>query len=911
MLMKFFLITCIMMICSISFAQHKQIRGKVIDSSKGINLRDASIVLLSKKDSFILTDTRADNDGRFKIINIYDSEECFLFISYPLYVSYSVNIDFTNTVDSIINLQNINLIPQGKLLAEIIVNAKLGNIRIRGDTIEYSAENIRMPPNSTVEDLLKKLPGLHIDNMGNITAQGKRVKMVLIDGEEFFSIDPILVTKNLRSDMIAKVQIYEKKSDVAIFTGIEDGIKDQVINIKLKEDKNNGVFGKAEVGTGTGAEKSQYVTQLILNRFKVKRKAAIYFSSNDIGRVVLASTDKNKLGIGGNSEQYDGKGLPIATSLGFHYDTKWNKDKSIVNADIFYSATANSGQDTIFSINNLPTGTIRRSSTNAFSRSRHTQNANVTYKQNLDSSSTITIYTANIYGKNKSDQIYRAIDRNKVLNLLNQSDSRTDMVQEFRSYLLNFLWQKKFKTSGRTISISLNNSFENSEGEQKFQSFTDYFNGKPIKDSSLSLNFLKKSNNQASEFLLNVNFTERISKPVSMILSYNAGRNYKDDNNLSYPYQTNPLNQYDIEFSTVQTNTKWVQTGGITVNFDFNKTSLKLSNTAGVSIFELSEKLKIQQINRQFMVWKPTISMLYKVNNTSSINLNYRGNTSSPDFEQILPYQFNNSLLVKYYKNTDLRNSYSHKFSAEYESFKSLTRTFKGVIASYKNISNPINTNLEINESGAYYIQFVNMNDQKNSEFDIKGFYSTPLKKLKTQITIDVKANGGTNFHILNGVINKLKFGIYSLDVFGYKSETEKYEVQLGTNFSYNSNNLYQNDQTTTNNFFSISLKTSTDIFLLKRLQLHNEANYLWQEKNNIFDVAFDRLIWNLWIGGSILKSKQLTIKLICNDILNANTGFIRNTTSSFFTESRFVTIRRYFMISAAWNFTKLKQLKK
>ena len=138
------------------------------------------------------------------------------------------------------------MILKANLLKDVIVTHRSA-INIKGDTTEFAADSFKVQPNATVEDLLKKLPGIQVDKNGQITAQGEKVQKVLVDGEEFFGDDPTLVTQNLRADMVDKVQLYDKKSDQATFTGIDDGEKQKTINLKLKDNKKNGYFGKANL----------------------------------------------------------------------------------------------------------------------------------------------------------------------------------------------------------------------------------------------------------------------------------------------------------------------------------------------------------------------------------------------------------------------------------------------------------------------------------------------------------------------------------------------------------------------------------------------------------------------------------------------------------------------------------------
>ncbi len=133
-----------------------------------------------------------------------------------------------------LDLGQVAMILKSQLLAEVVVQHKLGAIRIKGDTTEYVADSFKVAPGATVEDLLKKLPGIQVDKDGKITAQGESVQKVLVDGEEFFSDDPTIATRGLTADAVDKVQTFDKKSDQAEFTGIDDGEKTKTINLKLK-----------------------------------------------------------------------------------------------------------------------------------------------------------------------------------------------------------------------------------------------------------------------------------------------------------------------------------------------------------------------------------------------------------------------------------------------------------------------------------------------------------------------------------------------------------------------------------------------------------------------------------------------------------------------------------------------------
>src|SRR5450432_2173948 len=264
------LISIQLMMITYGFSQNAVIKGAVTDTSSRENLPNAVISILRAKDSVLYTFTRSNAQGRFSLAHLA-AGKFILLVTYPRYADYVEQLTLTDS--SSITFGKIALILKAKLLEEVVIRQKISAIKIKGDTTEFTADSFHVQANATVEELLKKLPGIQVDKNGKITAQGETVQKILVDGEEFFGDDPTLVTQNLRADMIDKVQVFDKKSDQAAFTGIDDGEKTKTINLKLKDNKKNGYFGKANVGGGTNG---YHDNQVMFNDFKGKRKFAFY-----------------------------------------------------------------------------------------------------------------------------------------------------------------------------------------------------------------------------------------------------------------------------------------------------------------------------------------------------------------------------------------------------------------------------------------------------------------------------------------------------------------------------------------------------------------------------------------------------------------------------------------------------------
>jgi hypothetical protein len=252
-----FIICSLLLNTSLSFSQIK-LSGTITDGADNVKLHKATIALLNPKDSILVNFARSGENGNFLIPKL-DTGLYKLIVSYPQYADYVQDLKILEDH----NIGNIKLSKAFLLLDEVAITGKIPVV-IKGDTIEYNAGSFKVDKDAKVDDLLKVLPGITVDADGKITAQGKEVKKVLLDGEEFFGSDPTLITKNIRADMVDKVQVYEKRSDLNDRTGVDDGERTQTVNITLKEDKKKGAFGQAQSGYGS---ENYFGLKGMVNRF--------------------------------------------------------------------------------------------------------------------------------------------------------------------------------------------------------------------------------------------------------------------------------------------------------------------------------------------------------------------------------------------------------------------------------------------------------------------------------------------------------------------------------------------------------------------------------------------------------------------------------------------------------------------
>ncbi|HEU4903051.1 MAG TPA: carboxypeptidase regulatory-like domain-containing protein, partial [Flavisolibacter sp.] len=237
------------------------VKGSLQDSVSATPLEDATVSLLRLPDSTLISFTLSRNNGSFEIRNI-DAGNYLLVASFvglrTFKKQFIIGASHTEEDLGVVKLQRAD-----KALDEVVIIE--APVKVNGDTVSFKADAFKTKPNATVEDLLKKLPGVQVDRDGTVKAQGENVQKVYVDGKEFFNNDPKLATKNLTADMVDRVEVFDDMSEQAKFNGIDDGSRSKAINLKLKKDKKKGLFGKAYAGYGS---EERYDAGVTANYFK-------------------------------------------------------------------------------------------------------------------------------------------------------------------------------------------------------------------------------------------------------------------------------------------------------------------------------------------------------------------------------------------------------------------------------------------------------------------------------------------------------------------------------------------------------------------------------------------------------------------------------------------------------------------
>jgi hypothetical protein len=910
---------CCSLCTSTLFAQQSyRINGIAADTAAGFKLANATIYVLRAKDSTLVSFTYVAADGTFSIDRL-PAGNYILLMTYPNYADY-VELFALDTIHTAHHFHTIYQQSKARLLQEVIVRGKAQAIRIKGDTTEFNARSYTIQPNDKVEDLLKQLPGLQVDKNGKITANGEAVTKVLLDGEEFFGDDPTLVTRNIRADMVDKVQLYDKKSDQAAFTGIDDGVRKKTINVTLRADKNTGAFGKVEAGAGTN---SIYQTQAFYNKFKPGVKYAAYGTVATNGKVSLGAGDNNRLGASGNNVlvgdavvsmsaitddqdgfngTYNGKGLPLAHTGGVHYDGKWNAAKEMINANYKAGYLAVAGVNAIITERRLPDAAINSRTDRYFDNSAFRQKMDAVYQRTLDSSSGLKI-AADGTLKNMqtaSNHLTTTMRDGMLLNQNRQSQHSNDDAGMFNA---SALYTKKFRKAGHTFSWNGVISHVRDRAEAYLNSSIDFYGVGGVRDSTQRIDQYKTTVLNTTVLSSNMTFSTPVSKKLSLIINYGAGLNNTGANRKSFN-QSAPgkYTQLDTAFSNEYIFDQLTNQAGSIFNYKMNKWFVNFGTKISYVNFKQANVYTGNIYRRNFINWSPQVSYQYR-DAVQNVSLNYDGNRIQPGIDQVQPIRVNNDPLNIVLGNPQLQPAFINRFSFRYRSFRPLKNRSVSFAANYNFTSDAIVHNVFTDAVGRNTVQYINLRGRLPYNYMLSSVIGLTIKQADINVSIEIIVTGNRAYGYINNALSRSDANTYWASVQLQKNVQKKYSFSIvaGPNYSVNRFSLFQERNNNAAGFYG---EAGGSVYLPHRFQLISGINYTYTAASRTL-TALSSAIWNASLAKTFFEGDKLKLSLSANDLLNQRVNFTRSVTANAITQNNYTAITRYFMLSVTWDFSQ------
>jgi outer membrane receptor protein involved in Fe transport len=919
-MIKNIMITLAFCLCAATlFAQKSHsVKGLIIDKTEKNALQNATVTIISARDSMLQAFGYTLVDGSFSV-NKLDTGSYLLLVSLNNYADY-VTPFALNAQSPDHDFGTIGITLKAKLLQEVIIKGDVTAIKLKGDTTEFNAKGYIIQPNDKVEDLLRQLPGIQVDNNGRITAQGQTINKVLVDGEEFFSDDPLLVTRNIRADMVSKVQLYDKKSDQATFTGIDDGKKSKTINIVLKEDKRKGTFGKVEAGRGTN---NYYQLQAMVNRFKNDQKFSAYGTVANTGKLGLGFLDNNRLGSGNleipddgvvplptngdldaSTGVYDGRGNPLARSAGVHYDNKWAGKKQSINTNYKIGSLDVSGINTTDVLQSLPANSINTNSSQSFKNYVSRQKADVTYQLAIDTSANIKFYVDGTTKSIRNAGDFYTVNKDGNNALLNDEarSNRNEGTQEI--FNANMFLSKKFSKPRRTLSWNFVFSHNKGKTVEQLKSAINFYDNTGSVNSTQVTDQHKDVEIKNEILSSNIAYTEPLSKSFSLMFNYALGINNNDSRRETF--NQSGAGRYDIldlHFSNHYKFNQLYNQAGAIINYKSNKAVLNFGTRISMVDFKQTNVYTGDVSNRDFLNWAPQVNYQYTFSKNLSLAASYNGSNTQPTVNQIQPVTVNNTPLVLTVGNPGLKPYYTNNFSVTFRGNRPLSNAYFYISPSYSIISNTIVDDVATDAAGKTIITYRNLSGRSAYNYDLFATYGKSIKAIGLSLALTLTTAGNISYSYSNGLLNTARNHDYSGGLNLSKSKQNKYSISGNFSSNYTVSNFSLTPQVS-NNAAGFTASGNGMLYLPGKIQLSANVNYRYKAKTEILPEQRVTLL-NATLSKAFLKGNNLKVSVAGNDLLNQNVNINRTVSGNTITQSSISAIRRYFMLSISWDFTK------
>lgn len=906
----------LLLLCSFFFAdaQATKISGTVVESSDGKAVKNAVVALLSTTDTTFIEFSRTTADGDFSLKDVEAGNYIFM-VMHPVFADYVEEISINGQN---LKMPPIKMIAKSKLLEEVIIKSG-APMRIKGDTTFYTADSFNVSANANVEELLKKLPGIQVDKDGKITAMGENVSKVLVDGEEFFGDDPGMAVKNLRADAVKEVQVFDKKSDQAEFTGIDDGNTQKTINLKLKDNKKRGYFGKIDLAGGLNKRiNDRYNNNLMFSTFKGKRKLSAYFLNGNTGQDGLSWEDNEKYGEAMDFSDFDGSGVYFVNytsnaeetyinpqngfltniNSGIQYSNKWGQSKLNISPK-FNSQDYYNTQD-YFKQTTVGDSSLFETAKSASNIDRYNIKTSATADIQFDSSNSVKISLKGNFYHSESEEFRNSITQGDNSTVKNTSFRKNDINSDKQSLMANILFKHKFKKARRTFTLAADIKSLNSEAINYLESNNEiYFDGLPAYLISQD----QRTNTKSNTLTLSATavYTEPLNKNFSLEISHEVLVNNGNNNQITYTYSP-VTGKYDDLLDSLTNDFKQdviTNKPSIKINYSTKKLKYNFGTGFGITDFKLTDKTISKDYVRNFTNFYPSATLVYSYKSNASLRINYNGNTTQPSINQLQPLKNNNDYFYQYLGNPDLKTTFSNNLRISHNNYNFLKDRYLYQSLNIRLTNNSITNNRIIDlDSGKTTIQPINTNGNLSVSFYAGGGFKVKKYNVRVGFNPFISYNRYAEFiNSIKSFSNTVNTGI---NVYLNKSADKKYDLSLSNNFSYNRNKLTQ--QTTILNYTTNTLSFEGTVYYKKVWSINTEYDFYARGKTQQFDKGLNSNLWNAKLQKTFAKD-EFTAYVKVRDILKDDKGIDRSIYGNTLTEIRNDRLQRYWLVGFIWNF--------
>lgn len=905
---------CLLMLLMIlfspmAFAQQSgvNVTGSVVEQGSDTPIEQATVRLLNVKDSAMVRGVVSVRNGSFTLKNVKKGSYLLhiTFIGYdPLYQPLQIT-----GKKNPVNVGKLELSDGAIELGEAVVIGKAPEVTVRNDTVEYNADSYKVTEGSVLEDLLKKMPGVEVDSEGKITVNGKEVKKVMVDGKEFFSDDPKVASKNLPAKMIDKLQVLDKKSDMAQMTGFDDGEEETVINLTVKPGMKQGWFGNAYGGYGS---KDRYEGNAMVNRF-VNNDQITFMgganNTNNMGFSDLASTMFSGMGGGGGRRGGFGAGSGITSSgnAGLNFSKEFKPDKLTLGGNTRYSHSDNDARSKSDRQNILPGDSSSYDNSEAMSRTK-SDNFGVDFRLEWkpDTMTQLIFRPSFSLSHSMNDNFSDATTLDNERDTVNTNKSSN--YSESNGYNLNASidFSRKLNNKGRVFSATLSGGNSDSYSDGMNRSDIVYFNQTDALKNSI-IDQRSRYDNKGFNYRAYVSWVEPIGHNNFIQATYSISQRKQEALKNVYNQDADGIyNVLDSAYSQSYRNNFISQRASLS----FKSQRAKFNYTIGLNLdpsYSSSENFvgdtTLSKITRKVVNLSPMAQFNYMFDKRTNLRIMYNGRTSQPSMTQLQPVADISDPTNITIGNPDLNPRYTNNVFIRFQQFTPEKQRAFMIMANGSYIINDIVSYTSYNqETGVKTTTYKNVNG--NYSGNVRMMLNTPLKNKKFSINSMTMAS----FANSNGYINEEKNTNRNLILSergGIDFRSSYLDLGVNGNIRYNatSNSLQkENNQNT----FNYGAGGYTTIYLPLNFKIESDVN--WSTNSGYGDgFKQNEVLWNASASKSFLKNNQGTLRFKIYDILRQRSNISRSVTASYIQDSEYNTLGSYFMVHFIYRFSIFK----
>ncbi len=893
---------------------------QILDAQTNENLPLVVGGLLDPKDSSIIKSIQADEYGKLNHAK-NENRDVIIQLRYLGYESYNLFLSKGMSWPD-----TIKMLKSGITLSGVQVTGQKVPIAVKNDTIEFNAGAFNVRPNDMAEDLIKKLPGMQVEKDGTVKTQGEQVTKITVDGKPFFGNDPMLATKNIPADAIDKVQVFERKTDQATFSGFDDGNTERSINFTLKPDKRKAKFGRIEAGIGTEVEgTNRYESSGTFFDFDSGRQLSVLGMSNNANKSGFSSEDAmafnngNGGGMGGGGMGGGGGmrgaslggqsifsllgantiGINQNSTGGVNFRDTWGKTE--FTGSYFLSNVNSQNNSSTFRETFLDNSSLFTNGKTAGTSDNTSHRVNLSFDYKIDEFNSIKFEPSFSYSNNSSNNSSLNAQMTDGGLALNEVNALVNTKSKNLNLQGQLLYRHKFAQEGRTLSVSVNPKVNDNQNTTDNISQTIIYKDFGAQNDSLNQEVINDQTGQGISS--NVSYTEPINKVLSLEMSYNYSydRNARDRGTFAF----DPVDgKYDIFNETLSNNfDNTYETHRPQVSLQVKKLKYTITFSGALQrAFLKSESISENlPFSRSFTNFLPGINARYTLTKNRSISINYRTSTRQPAIDDIQPVpDLSDPFRIKI-GNPNLGQEFNNSLRVNYRLFDMVSNTFISFGLRGEYTFDKIVSNVSINQFG------VETSNKENSDGVYSGSfwanYGRPYKKIN--LNVSSFTNYRRDLSFINNEQNKGDAWSTSGRLTCGYNITETWDISLGGSLTYNEAK-YSLQSSLNNNYTDITSEFSSTADLPLKFRISTDLNFTQRKGlNGGFSRSFT--IWNASLTRSFLANNSFELSLYAFDLLGQNTAINRNTTSFYIEDSNALTLSSYFMLTARYFLNKQK----